>query len=444
MSHDLSEDDFMHRYAMLAQTTCLNMDYQIARLHEESKQKGTRLDCPTIPRVRKSVTQVYRELGNLYFKRSFRMSYQRFCRLFRLLAPHFNDYIDKNNLKYSPNGKIDPSVRLATGIRFFAGGDSYDIAVLFGMSYVSVFDCVDHTIQAVNDCPALQIEFPADHDAQKEIAAGFRAKSPAAEFDCCVGCIDGILIWSHKPTKEECAKVGVSELKFFCGRKHKYGLNLQAVCDHKKRFLDLSINFGAASSDHMAFLVSHLKEKLSTPGFLADGLCLFGDNAYVNTEYMATPYPNVGSDQKRDAYNFYHSQVRINIECAFGMLTQRWGFLRKQAPQHYTIPKIQAAVSCMARLHNFLISDGETNCPTPSAEDAWTLAVDGAVPFSIRDGVRVPLQLMDVGNHHDDDPSRLRRLRTVSQSIFPREKLSARRVSNGHLLGKDNKIRSNQ
>ena len=82
-----------------------------------------------------------------------------------------------------------------------------------------------------------------------------------------------------------------------------------------------------------------------------------------------------------------------------------------------------ALVSYMARLHNFLISDGETNCPTPSAEDPWTLAVDGAVPFSIRDGVRVPLQLMDVGNHHDDDPSRSRRLRTVSQSIFPRERL---------------------
>ena len=216
----------------------------------------------------------------------------------------------------------------------------------------------------------------------------------------------------------------MSELKFFCGRKHKYGLNLQAVCDHKKRFLDISINYGAASSDHMAFQVSHLKEKLNTPGFLADGLCLFGDNAYVNTEYMATPYPNVGSNQKRDAYNFYHSQIRINVECAFGLFTQRWGFLRKKAPQHYTIKKIQAAVSCMARLHNFLINDGEMYSPTPSDDDALTLAVDGAVPISVREGVRVPLQLMDVGNHHDDDPTRQRRSRaTFNQTILPRERL---------------------
>ncbi len=50
-------------------------------------------------------------------------------------------------------------------------------------------------------------------------------------------------------------------------------------------------------------------------GLLADGLVLFGDNAYLNTNYMATPYPNIaGRDQDRskDNYNFYHSQVSFS------------------------------------------------------------------------------------------------------------------------------------
>ena len=60
-------------------------------------------------------------------------------------------------------------------------------------------------------------------------------------------------------------------------------------------------------------------------------LAFFCDNAYVNTSFMATPFKGSNSGVK-DAYNFYHSQLRINIECAFGMLVHRWGVLRKPLP----------------------------------------------------------------------------------------------------------------
>lgn len=46
--------------------------------------------------------------------------------------------------------------------------------------------------------------------------------------------------------------------------------------------------------------------------------------AYINTHYnMATPYINQNHSGVRDNYNFYHSQLRIKIECAFGMLADR-------------------------------------------------------------------------------------------------------------------------
>ena len=68
---------------------------------------------------------------------------------------------------------------------------------------------------------------------------------------------------------------------------------------------------------------------------LARGLCLFGDNAYLNTLYMATPLSNT-SGRPKDNYNFYHSQSRIQIECVFGMLVQRWGiFTYGNANEHY-------------------------------------------------------------------------------------------------------------
>jgi hypothetical protein len=52
---------------------------------------------------------------------------------------------------------------------------------------------------------------------------------------------------------------------------------------------------------------------------------LFGDNAYLNTPYMATPFTNVSGDANQaaeDSHNFYHSQLCIWAECSFGMLVQ--------------------------------------------------------------------------------------------------------------------------
>ena len=62
---------------------------------------------------------------------------------------------------------------------------------------------------------------------------------------------------------------------------------------------------------------------------------LFGDNAYLNTPYMATPFTNVAGDANlvaKDSYNFYHLHLQIQVECAFGMLVQRWGLLRVAMP----------------------------------------------------------------------------------------------------------------
>ena len=93
-------------------------------------------------------------------------------------------------------------------------------------------------------------------------------------------------------------------------------------------------------------------------------------------------------------------------------------------PQKFSIKKIMAVVSCLCRLHNFLIDAGEESVPRyHSEEDEWALAVGGAVPLGDRNGVsRLPLQLMDSGHHHDDDPLRSRRNRGGGEEL-PREKL---------------------
>jgi hypothetical protein len=212
----------------------------------------------------------------------------------------------KKNYRYVPNGPITPSVCLACALCYFAGGSPYDIMTSYCIGYPDMMYSAWYVVDAINEHSEFRISYPADHEQQRAIAESFRRKS-AANFECCAGAMDGILVWIHKPSADKCAKAGCSETKFFCGRKHKFELNCQAVCDSRGKFLEVSIVYPGSTSDCLAFEGMSLFSRLES-GLLAPGLCLFGDNAYLNSIYMATPYP-AASGGSKDAYNFYHSQL---------------------------------------------------------------------------------------------------------------------------------------
>ena len=90
-------------------------------------------------------------------------------------------------------------------------------------------------------------------------------------------------------------------------------MNCQAVCDVRGKFLEISILYPGSTSDCLAFEGMSFYRKLEN-GILATGLCLFGDNAYINAIFMATPFSGGISGGSKDAYNFYLSQLRIRIE----------------------------------------------------------------------------------------------------------------------------------
>jgi hypothetical protein len=306
---------------------------------------------------------------------------------------------------------------LACALRYFAGGSPYDIMAKYGISHVSLYESIWAVVEAVNSCDEFSIEYPASETAQLKIAHEFENVSEV-KFSNCGGAIDGILIWILKPSEEDANDAGCGRRNFFCGRKGKFGLNCQAVSDVRGRFLDISIGLPGASSDCIAFEGSDLYERLEG-GLLKNGLVLYGDNAYINTRYMATPFPNVSSGSKDD-YNFFQSQLRIRVECAFGQLVSRWGILRSAMPLNITIVRTVAMVNCLARLHNFCIDEADRLDEEVSrVEDQLPLDLenminnpDGYVPLNVddnHDGIAIPLEIMDAGHHFDDCPRAVRR-----------------------------------
>jgi hypothetical protein len=238
------------------------------------------------------------------------MNQKSFWKLHRLIAPYFEKKKRSPKKKHrdgAANGIITSAVRLSCALRYFAGGRPEDIALVHGVSHTEVFRSVWFVVDAVNRCDPLSFSFPSDHKEQKAIAKGFQSKSQPS-FGSCAGAIDGMLLWIEKPTDYEALLAQCGPKKFFCGRKHKFGLNLQGMCDSECRFLDIAIGHPASTSDFLAFSTSKLYRQLEKPGFLHRSLAIFGDSAYVNNGYFVTPFPNVSSGSKDD-FNFFHSQV---------------------------------------------------------------------------------------------------------------------------------------
>jgi hypothetical protein len=278
----------------------------------------------------------------------------------------------------------------------------------------------------------LDILYPESYARQSIIAFEFKRHS-AINIDICAGALDGLLVWTTKPTKPDLEELNIGEKKFFCGRKKKFGLNLQAVCDSSRKFLFVEISHPGATSDFLAFGRSQLNRKLEAAGrpFLKQGLAIFADNAYENTPYMVTPFKGVNSGP-RDAYNFFQSQLRITIECAFGMLVQRRGILRKPLPTNFTAKKSQKFVYCLCQLHNYCISKNEGCALHATHSDLIDIMADGGLLLRGFNPEQNRLHALLDGGETQQDTLRHDQRKHESNKDIPAQKLLSKIAAEGY------------
>ncbi|XP_064468322.1 uncharacterized protein LOC135379015 [Ornithodoros turicata] len=231
-----------------------------------------------------------------------------------------------------------------------------DVAGRFGLGETTTFRSIERVMEFLVKVAPTVIIF---HDDLRKLATEFeQGKATVSGVPSTIGCIDGSYISIRCPAHK---------IRSTYINRHIYiSLTLQAVCDHEKRFLDVTIGHPSKVHDARIFRTSRLAKKL--PLICAPGnYHILGDAAYPLREYLLTPYRDYGTlTESQRTFNAKFSATRVRIENAFADLKGRfWQLLHVD---FFLVDKMNKFIIACCVLHNLCIKAGDTDVP-PSNDD---------------------------------------------------------------------------
>ena len=285
---------------------------------------------------------------------------------FLLLLSYIRNFLEVDESKAaSHGGKIIPELCLYCTLRYLAGASYLDIVVFAGISIPSFYRIVMKTTHAINSVDELEIKFPTTFEECKVAAAGFENISFQSAIANCTGAIDEYFVAIDTPPQSDVGNVR----SYFSGHYQKYGINIQAVCDHLCHFIFVAVAAPGSINDRDAIKETPLPHLLRN---LPQGFVVIADAAYKATEHLVSLFYGVHAlDPENDNFNFYGSQCRIRVEMAFGMMSQKWGILKR--PMSVKPSQCANIVMCIAWLHNFTINESLRNNQQNSEKDTIDL-----------------------------------------------------------------------
>lgn len=290
------------------------------------------------------------------FRKMFRMSRSAFNVLHDKIREDLDERM-KLQRKYAINSsgsEISSRTRLAATLRWLAGGSYLEICFEFGIGHGTFYQddgVLWGTLGIIDD--AFEIGLPVnDLHAMERIAEGF-ASCANGVLKNCVMAIDGWVCKTRQPFASE-----VDSPMHYRNRHDCFGLVVLAGCDAQKRFLMLSCKNTGSTHDSQAWEMSRMKHALDN-NELPEQYYFIGDEAFCCTNQFLVPWSGRGLDPWKDSFNFHLSSMRQTIECAFGMLTQRWGIFWR--PLRVSFERWTLIICACAKLHNFCCDLGEGN-----------------------------------------------------------------------------------
>ena len=229
------------------------------------------------------------------FAREYLMSFEAWTKLHSILAP----YLQRNASKSRSIEPVTVDMIIGIGLRYLAGGRVANDRHIFGLSYAEAYRSINDFLFAVLDSPLLTIQFPDSPGKWEDTRRGFQTKSRHNVFTGCVGAVDGFFQKTKAPTKKEAGNVR----SYYSGHYESYGLNCQATCDIRLKFLYFGVVAAGSTNDNIAYAMA--EDLAKTIDSLPLGMHFVGDAAYTLSERLLIPY--TGSQREnsnKDAFNF--------------------------------------------------------------------------------------------------------------------------------------------
>ena len=340
-------------------------DLQYKQKLEERKRKRT---PETRREKRKTFSEITSKLTEQHFRRMFRLPRASFYNLCTKIENNIGDQLFKSERKVRPTkqtqeatnfrgGEISGELRIAIYLRMMAGASYLDIFMIYDVHNGRIYNSFEKVVGWMNDTfsyPFVKALRNEDHRFFEELSEAFSGDSGGV-YTGCIGAIDGLALRIKRPsvTKELPNPGG-----YYC-RKGFFALNVQSMCDRRKRILWMSSRHIGSCHDSRAFLDTGLYELLvEKKDFLKKhGFFIAGDSAYNMESFLLIPYDDAKSGSVEDAYNFWQSNSRIRIECTFGELIMRFGIFWRTL--RFDIKQAGDIVNAAGLLHNFILEERE-------------------------------------------------------------------------------------
>jgi len=191
------------------------------------------------------------------------------------------------------------------------------------------------------------IHFPSLEELE-EIGTGFANLAGSAVFSSVAGSIDGCHIRIKPPSADSMC---------YLNRKLFYSIQLQALCDHQGKYLDIFVGYPGSVHDSRVLRNSTIYSRALYP---PEGYHILGDGGYPCLSHpisLITPYREPLQNQSQRRFNLHHAKARSIIERSFGILKTRWRSLFFKALE--VKPEFAPEVITCTILHNICITNGD-------------------------------------------------------------------------------------
>ncbi|XP_019222771.1 putative nuclease HARBI1 [Oreochromis niloticus] len=272
------------------------------------------------------------------------------------------------------------TIEILVFLFWLASGASYRVVSrVFGMPRSTVHYIVHRVTKEVLAIRYLVIHLPTTPEDLEVVFRGFAGLARHRAFMKAVGAIDGCHIRIKCPSGPDG--------QCYRNRKLFPSIILQAVCDHRGRFIDTYVGWPGSVHDSRVLRHSPLYSQSVYPPpvhfILADG----GYPCLQRPLPLITPYKRPVQGVGAQRFNSHHSRARSIIERAFGMMKSRFRaiFLQALEVHHTFVPHV---ITACAILHNICLSAGDIVAPEDEPEedgaeddegDAGLEAVSGAL-----------------------------------------------------------------